>query len=69
MKALKQKTRQPEAYLKEVLPDIAQLIKSGTFSSNYKRYNIFDERANPQEGLPPDEIDDDETMEFDEAAA
>lgn len=42
MKALKARTKQPEQYLKEVLGDIALLVKSGPFASNWKRQDIFD---------------------------
>ncbi|KAF2662879.1 hypothetical protein K491DRAFT_686040 [Lophiostoma macrostomum CBS 122681] len=67
MKSLKQKTRQPEAYLKEVLPDIAILIKSGTFASNWKRHGMYDERGNlAQDGPPPDDMDDEDGMEYED---
>lgn len=42
MKALKNKTKQPEQFLKEVLADIAQLVKSGSFASTWKRLDMFD---------------------------
>ncbi|KAI4907385.1 hypothetical protein J4E90_009414 [Alternaria incomplexa] len=42
MKAIKQRTKQPEQYLKEVLGDIALLVKSGPFASNWKRQAVFD---------------------------
>jgi transcription initiation factor TFIIF subunit beta len=42
MKSIKGKTKQPEAYLKEVLGDIAFLVKSGPFASNWKRQDVFD---------------------------
>jgi transcription initiation factor TFIIF subunit beta len=41
MKALKHRTKQPEAFLKEVLTDVAQLIKSGTYASQWKRKAHF----------------------------
>lgn len=37
MKELKKTTSQPEAYLKEVLGEIAALVKSGPFASCWKR--------------------------------
>jgi transcription initiation factor TFIIF subunit beta len=43
MKALKGRTKQPEQYLKEVLGDIALLVKSGPFASNWKRQDIFNQ--------------------------
>ena len=42
MKAIKQRTKQPEQYLKEVLADIAFLVKSGAFAINWKRLEVFD---------------------------
>jgi len=42
MKALKARTKQPEQYLKEVLGDIAHLVKSGSFASTWQRQAIFD---------------------------
>ncbi|KAL1604066.1 hypothetical protein SLS60_005658 [Paraconiothyrium brasiliense] len=68
MKTLKAKTRQPEAYLKEVLPSIAQLVKSGPFASNWTRQDIFSGRTSANEGRADDNIkiedeDDDEEME------
>lgn len=42
MKAIKQRTKQPEQYLKEVLGDIALLVKSGPFASNWKRQAVFE---------------------------
>lgn len=44
MKALKARTKQPEQYLKEVLADIAHLVKSGSFASTWKRQDIFDQQ-------------------------
>lgn len=42
MKALKNRTKQPEQFLKETLGDIAQLVKSGSFASTWKRMDMFD---------------------------
>lgn len=42
MKALKARTKQPEQFLKEVLGDIAHLVKSGSFASTWQRQAIFD---------------------------
>ncbi|KAF2707489.1 hypothetical protein K504DRAFT_383619 [Pleomassaria siparia CBS 279.74] len=66
MKAIKNKTRQPEAYLKEVLADIAQLVKSGPFASCYKRQAMYDGRGSQAaQRKPEDDVDDsdDEEME------
>lgn len=67
MKALKAKTRQPEAYLKEVLPTIAQLVKSGPYASNWTRQEMFN-RGSLHEGKGDDTVkleeeDDEEEME------
>ncbi|KAF2253425.1 transcription initiation factor IIF [Trematosphaeria pertusa] len=69
MKTLKQRTRQPEAYLKEVLGDIAQLVKSGPFASCWQRLQMYNrESANMKQEKPPDADvgdsgDDEEEME------
>jgi transcription initiation factor TFIIF subunit beta len=57
MKAIKQQTKQPEQYLKEVLGDIAFLVKSGAFASNWKRQDVFDnarDMSNVQRVAAPD---------------
>lgn len=41
MKAIKAKVKQPEAYLKETLPRIAEMVRSGTFASTWKRQETF----------------------------
>lgn len=55
MKALKARTKQPEAYLKEVLVEIAQLVKGGPFASNWMRTSMFDNRdlTNQADALAP----------------
>lgn len=35
MKALRQRTQQPDSYLRQVLEEVAVLIKSGRFANNY----------------------------------
>ncbi|KAF2013270.1 hypothetical protein BU24DRAFT_233675 [Aaosphaeria arxii CBS 175.79] len=64
MKQLKAKTKQPEAYLKEVLSEIADLVKAGSFASCWRRNPIYNKTAE-HDGLPPDTVDpdDDEEME------
>lgn len=70
MKALKTRTKQPEQFLKEVLGDIAHLVKSGSFASTWKRQDIFDKQrdtsgqvqAAPQ-GMGEEESDGEEEME------
>lgn len=70
MRALKQRLKQPEAYLKEVLGDIAFLIKSGPFASNWQRqpsYNTAGSVSVKQEVAPDIDVgsadDDEEEME------
>ena len=68
MKALKARTKQPEAYLKEVLQEIAVLIKGGSFASNWKRQAIYDrDISSREEAIAPggeDEDDNDEELEM-----
>ncbi|CAI6286104.1 unnamed protein product [Periconia digitata] len=55
MKAIKATTNQPEVYLKEVLGDIAQLVRSGPFASCWTRHSQFnDTRASLNDEKPPD---------------
>ena len=67
MKALKVRTKQPEAYLKEVLGDIAVLVKTGPFSSNWMRQGMYGrDISNRVDGLAPEvnvDDDDEEPME------
>jgi transcription initiation factor TFIIF subunit beta len=68
MKALKARTRQPEAYLKEVLGDIAVLVKTGPFSSNWMRQGMYGrDLSNQVDAIAPDmggvDDDDEEPME------
>ena len=60
MKAIKSETKQPEAYLKEVLADIAQLVKSGPFASCYMRLPMYSVGKNAAQERPPEDNDDDE---------
>jgi transcription initiation factor TFIIF subunit beta len=41
MKALKTRTKQPEQFLKDVLAEIAQLVRSGSFASNWQRLPMY----------------------------
>jgi transcription initiation factor TFIIF subunit beta len=45
MREIKQKTKQPEAYLKETLSDIADLVKSGSFASCWKRHAEYSKNS------------------------
>jgi transcription initiation factor TFIIF subunit beta len=46
MKALKLRTKQPEQFLKEVLAEIAQLVRSGSFASTWQRQPFFNATRN-----------------------
>ncbi|KAH8732716.1 transcription initiation factor IIF, beta subunit-domain-containing protein [Phaeosphaeriaceae sp. PMI808] len=46
MKALKIRTKQPEQFLKEVLAEIAQLVRSGSFASNWQRQPMYNVARN-----------------------
>ncbi|KAL6712021.1 hypothetical protein ACN47E_003064 [Coniothyrium glycines] len=68
MKALKNRTHQPEQFLKETLGDIAQLVKSGPFASTWKRMDMFDRGRDTttrkqEEAIVKDEDSDAEEME------
>jgi transcription initiation factor TFIIF subunit beta len=69
MKALKTRTKQPEQFLKEVLPELAHLVKSGSFASHWQRQQQFsiDRNLNGQQSaMAPDvggDDSEDEEME------
>jgi transcription initiation factor TFIIF subunit beta len=67
MKALKKETQQPEAYLKDCLEEIADLVRTGTFASNWMRKAMFDTpNSVAQNAIAPaleDEDGDEEEME------
>ena len=46
LRALKNELRQPEAFIKQTLDDIAELIRSGDFAMNYKLKDSIAELAN-----------------------
>jgi transcription initiation factor TFIIF subunit beta len=46
MKALKNRTKQPEQFLKDVLAEIAQLVRSGPFASTWQRQPMFNAQRN-----------------------
>lgn len=71
MKALKARTKQPEAYLKEILINIAVLVKTGPFASNWMRQGHFTrDLSNQVDSLAPvtEDMDDDgdEEMEMED---
>ncbi|KAK3208514.1 hypothetical protein GRF29_77g968077 [Pseudopithomyces chartarum] len=67
MKAIKAKVKQPELFLKETLPKIAELVKSGYFASNWKRLEMFarpsKHDAAGDDTVKMEEDDDDDEME------
>lgn len=72
LRALKQRLHQPEAYIKSVVEKIATLIRSGTFSMQYRlnpeyerSLNIDDARVK-EEAAHEDEADDDEDDDLDD---
>ena len=67
MKALRQRTQQPDAYLRQVLEEVAVLNKSGRFANNYSLSDAYkDKSCEAKEAAAEaddDEDDDDEEME------
>lgn len=68
MKALRQKTQQPDAYLRQVLEEVAVLIKSGRFANNYALSDAYkDKSADAKEeaaaAAEGDDDDEEEEME------
>ncbi|KAF2271955.1 transcription initiation factor IIF [Westerdykella ornata] len=58
MKTLRETTRQPESYLKEVLQDIAQLVRSGPYASTWTRQGVFEsarDMSGRKQQVAPDE--------------
>jgi transcription initiation factor TFIIF subunit beta len=67
MKEIKKTTAQPEAYLKEVLSEIAALVKSGPFASCWKRNTDLNTNAySTVHDKPPESKSEDETGMDDE---
>lgn len=73
MKALRQRTQQPDAYLRQVLEEVAVLIKSGKFANNYCLSDAYKDKQGADakeaaavaedDGDDGDDDDDDEEME------
>ena len=69
MKGLKERTRQPESFLKECLDSIAILIKKGPYTSKYslrpeyKKLSEAERAASLNENDGKDEDEDDLEME------
>ena len=68
MNALKTELRQPEAYLKEVLNSIAELVRSGSFSGQYKLRPEAEE-SNLQFTAKEEQAPEDENMLDEDAIA
>ena len=68
MKALRQKTKQPEAYLREVMEKIGVLVRSGPFSNNWTLQNeiMLADSKNAVGEIKEEEEDDDEDMEMED---
>lgn len=69
MKALRAKTLQPEAWLREILDEIADLHKSGTFANNWSlkpEYRVEKHLKVKNDGLAPDANIDPDASELDE---
>lgn len=66
MKGLKERTRQPETYLKELLEEIANLIKKGPYTSKYNlkpEYKRLRDAERAARAEPERDDDDDVEME------
>ena len=66
MKALRQRTQQPDAYLRQVLEEVAVLNKSGKFANNYCLSDAYKDRSGDgakEAAAEADDEDDDEEME------
>ncbi|KAF2201441.1 transcription initiation factor IIF [Delitschia confertaspora ATCC 74209] len=67
MKELKVRTHQPEAYLKETLQEIADLVKSGEYASTWKRKNEFNKNTATQvQAMAPKEEGGDDIKDEDD---
>ncbi|VUC33824.1 unnamed protein product [Clonostachys rosea] len=68
MKALRQRTQQPEAWLRQVVDEVAVLIKSGSFANHYTLSDAYRDKAGSESkeeaaAAEEDDDDDDEEME------
>lgn len=69
MKALRQRTLQPEAYLRQVLEDIAVQNKTGKFANTYSLTDAYRDKsadAKVEAAEEDDEDDDDEEMKMED---
>ena len=63
MKSLRQRTQQPEAWLREVLDEIAVLIKAGPFANRYKLIDSYADRGTTQGNVAEEANEEDEDEE------
>jgi transcription initiation factor TFIIF subunit beta len=56
LKALRNKLKQPEAYIKEALDEVAVLIRSGDFAMNYKLKPEYEKSQIANQDAVKDEI-------------
>lgn len=68
MKALRQRTQQPDAYLRQVLEEVAVLNKSGKFANTYSLSDAYrDKSADAKvEAAEEKEEDDDDEEEMED---
>jgi transcription initiation factor TFIIF subunit beta len=70
MKALRQKTQQPDSYLRQVLEEIAILIKSGPFANHYCLSEAYRDKGGNESkeaaAEPVDDADDEEIEEMED---
>ncbi|KAI6780179.1 Transcription initiation factor IIF subunit beta-like protein [Emericellopsis cladophorae] len=66
MKSLRQRTQQPEAWLREVLDEIAVLIKAGPFANRYKLIDSYADRGTTQGNVAEEANEEDEEEEEEE---
>lgn len=69
MKALRQKTQQPDAYLRQVLEEVAVLIKSGRFANNYALSDAYKDKQGAEakeEAAAAEDGDDDDEEEMED---
>lgn len=60
MKALRQKTQQPDSYLRQTLEEVAVLIKSGRFANSYTLSEAYRDKGGNEAKEAAAEADDDD---------
>lgn len=69
MKALRQRTQQPDAYLRHVLEEVAVLNKTGKFANTYSLSDAYRDKsadAKVEAAEEDDEDDDDEDIKMED---